>query len=185
MNALGASGRLVRISRFLSYALRHRPEAAGLALDAAGWAPVDAVLDALAREGLAAGRADLAEVVRTSDKKRFALSEDGRLIRAQQGHTVEVDLGYLPELPPARLFHGTVALFLPSIRTEGLRRGGRTHVHLSPSPEVAEVVARRRGKPVLLLVSARAMHEAGHAFFRTPNDVWLTQHVPSEYLTFP
>ena len=127
-------------------------------------------------------RAELDEIVATSDKQRFAFSDDGRRIRASQGHSVEVDLGYHPAEPPDVLFHGTVEKFLPSIREQGLLKGTRHHVHLSPDEETAHKVGQRRGKPVILKVNASEMYTAKFAFFVTPNAVWLTEHVPPQYI---
>jgi putative RNA 2'-phosphotransferase len=175
--------RRVRVSKLLSLGLRHDPAALGLTLDAAGFASVEAVLRGLAARGEKVTGEEIVEVVATSDKRRFALSEDGALIRASQGHSVEVDLGLPPREPPERLFHGTSESVAPAIRREGLLRGARTHVHLSADPRTAEIVARRREGPhVILRVRAAEMHAAGHAFFVSENGVWLTAHVPPEFL---
>lgn len=157
--------------------LRHQPERIGLELDAAGWANVDELLAKLPLE-----RDVLIEIVASSDKRRFELSEDGSRIRARQGHSVDVELGWAPAEPPELLFHGTVERFVAAIREQGLVRGARHHVHLSPDRETAERVGNRRGKPVVLVVRARAMAAAGHVFLKTDNDVWLTEHVPPEFL---
>ncbi|MBS2011859.1 MAG: RNA 2'-phosphotransferase [Deltaproteobacteria bacterium] len=175
--------RRVKVSKLLSLALRHDPAALALALDASGWVAVDDVLAGLARQGMAVSRADLEEVVATSDKQRFALSSDLLRIRANQGHSVDVDLGLAPEVPPEILLHGTTADVEGAIRREGLRPGQRAHVHLSADAETAWIVARRRRGPhVILHVRARAMHDGGRAFFRSANGVWLTEHVPPEYV---
>jgi putative RNA 2'-phosphotransferase len=175
--------RTVRISKLLSYALRHDPAALGIRLDDAGWTDVDAVLNGLASRGEVVSRADLEEVVATSDKQRFAL--EGSRLRANQGHSVEVDLGLERRQPPEVLYHGTVSRFVESIRVEGLSRGKRTHVHLSADVRTAETVGKRRGTPVVMKILARAMHEDGHAFFLSDNDVWLTEHVPPRFLEIP
>lgn len=175
----------VNLSRTLSYVLRHKPDSVGLTLDAAGWASVTDLLMALARKGHTISRATLERVVRDSDKQRFALSEDGLRIRANQGHSLQVDLGYEPAVPPRVLYHGTVERALASIRAQGLARRQRHHVHLSATVETASVVGARRGRPVVLSIDAKAMHEAGHAFFCSTNSVWLTEHVPPVYIRFP
>lgn len=175
--------RAVRISKLLSYALRHDPAALGIQLDDAGWTDVDAVLGGLATRGEALSRAELEEVVSSSDKQRFAL--EGSRLRANQGHSVDVDLGLERRQPPEVLYHGTVPRFVEAIRVEGLSRGKRTHVHLSPDVRTAETVAKRRGIAVVLKVLARAMHEDGHAFFLSENGVWLTEHVPPRFLEIP
>lgn len=173
----------VRISKLLSLGLRHKPEELGIALDARGWADVDALLAGLAKRGLVVSADDLEEIVRTSDKQRFALSPDGARIRANQGHSVAVDLDLPARAPPEILFHGTVARFLEPIRKEGLSRRARTHVHLSVDEATAEKVARRRaGEIVLLRVRASAMHAGGHAFYMSDNGVWLVHHVPPEFI---
>ena len=171
-------------SRFLSLVLRHEPEAAGVALDEAGWVAVDELLAGCARAGVPITGDELREIVRTSDKQRFALSDDGARIRANQGHSVEVELGYASAEPPAVLWHGTAEKHVGSIRTQGVHKGARHHVHLSETRETAVAVGRRHGKLVLLRIDAAGMHAAGLAFFRTPNGVWLTDHVPVEYLAF-
>ena len=177
--------RLTGISKFLCFVLRHNPQALGITLDAEGWVEVDELLAAAARHGKLFTRLQLEEIVATNDKKRFALSPDGRLIRANQGHSVEVDLGLMPVEPPELLYHGTVERFLASIREKGLLRGDRQHVHLSAERDTALRVGERRGRPVVLVVEAGRMHNEGHVFFRSENGVWLTEAVPSEYLRFP
>lgn len=176
--------RLVRISKLLSLALRHDPTALEVTLDARGWADVDAVLAGLAKTGLGTSREELEELVATSDKQRFALSADGVRIRANQGHSLPVDLGLPPAVPPETLFHGTVKRFLRAIEREGLLRRARTHVHLSEDEATARVVASRRSGPkAILAVRARAMHDAGHVLLRSDNGVWLTEHVPPSFVS--
>lgn len=174
-----------RLSKLLSYILRHRPDEYGVELDEAGWVDVSVLLEALAARGKAASREQLWSVVKNSDKQRFAFNEDGSRIRANQGHSVDVELGYNPAEPPTVLFHGTVEKFLESIRTSGLLRGERHHVHLSPDKVTASKVGQRRGRPVILQVDAAAMHADEHAFFVSDNGVWLTAHVPPRYIRFP
>lgn len=173
---------LTAVSRFLAWALRHGPHEVGIVLDAAGWAPVDAVLRACHARGVRLDRAGLARLVVASDKQRFALSPDGQRIRAVQGHSVPIALDHPEREPPASLYHGTVARFLPSIETQGLVPGRRHHVHLSADPETAAAVGRRRGRPVVLRVEARAMWAAGHRFLLSPNGVWLTACVPAPFI---
>jgi putative RNA 2'-phosphotransferase len=169
----------VRTSKFLSLVLRHKPEEAGLTLDASGWCPVADVL-----KGCKLTREELDLVVNTNDKKRFEYSADGKRIRASQGHSIEVDLKYEPVEPPEFLFHGTATRFLDSIKKQGLVKGSRQHVHLSGVYETAVKVGKRHGKPAVLLVEAYLMHGCGHEFYLTPNGVWLTDSVPPEYLKF-
>ena len=174
----------VRVSKFLSLVLRHDPGRIGIVLDEAGWTDVAALLAAAAAHGVRISRAELDEVVATSDKQRFALSPDGARIRANQGHSVEVELDLPAAVPPATLYHGTVDAALPGIRAEGLIRGARHHVHLSADVDTAKKVGGRRGKPVILTIRADAMADDGHTFYRSANGVWLVDHVPAEYIRF-
>ena len=177
---------MVRISKLLSLALRHEPSALGLVLDREGWALIVDVLRGLAEKDVSVTEDELEEVVRTSDKQRFAISPDGTRIRANQGHSVDVDLGLLPAEPPAMLFHGTSDRFVASIREQGLIRGARTHVHLSADEATARIVAvRRRGPHVILRVRAADLHREGHPFFQSDNGVWLTPSVPPTHLEWP
>ncbi|WP_446215585.1 RNA 2'-phosphotransferase [Micromonospora sp. IBHARD004] len=173
---------LVRVSKKMSLALRHRPDRFGLAPDPAGWVPVTDLLAALR-----ISRAVLDEVVAGNDKQRFAVERgaDGvDRVRASQGHSIPVDLGLAPTPPPDRLYHGTSAAVVPSIMAEGLRRGGRHHVHLSPDVETARRVgARRGGQVAILTVDAAAVARDGHLFYRSANGVWLADAVPAAYLT--
>jgi putative RNA 2'-phosphotransferase len=173
---------VVRASKRLSYVLRHRPDSVGLTLDEAGWVDVDALLDALAAHGLRLSRADLEHVVATNDKRRFAFDATGTRLRASQGHSVGVDLGYAVRQPPDELFHGTVERSLPEILAEGLRPGNRHAVHLSADVDTARAVGARRGRPVVLRVSAGAMAGDGFSFSRSANGVWLVAAVPPRYL---
>ena len=172
--------RLIKASKFLSLVLRHQPQAIGLQLSEAGWASVK---DLIAKSGGRLSLDVIQDVVEQNDKKRFALSEDGRSIRANQGHSIDVDLGLLPVEPPATLYHGTADRFLPSIREEGLTKQSRQHVHLSPDHATAIKVGQRHGKPVVLIVNAGGMYAAGHTFFQSQNGVWLTEAVPPPFLT--
>jgi len=174
--------RIVDLSKWLSWALRHDPTAAGITLDAAGWCDIDAVLAAAARAGRTMTMAELSQVVSTSDKKRFALSDGGHLIRANQGHSVPVELGLAPQAPPHLLFHGTADRFVAAIRTEGLKRQARHHVHLSADRGTATSVGVRHGRPVVLVIAAGRMHADGHLFYRSENVVWLVEAVPPAYL---
>lgn len=174
----------VRVSKFLSLVLRHDPARIGITLDDAGWTDVDALLAAAGAHGVPLTRDELREIVADSDKQRFALSPDGARIRANQGHSVEVDLQLAPCEPPALLYHGTVDAALPGIREEGLQRGARHHVHLSVEVDTATKVGRRRGAPVILTIRAAEMHAAGHVFYRSENGVWLVDQVPVRFILF-
>jgi putative RNA 2'-phosphotransferase len=171
-----------RVSKLLSLILRHEPSRVGVTLDRAGWVDVEVLLGALSAHGRPISREQLERVVRTSDKQRFALDGSGTRIRANQGHSVEVDLGLPPSTPPDRLFHGTPLRNIHAIMRDGLRPGRRHAVHLSPDVATAQRVGDRRGPCAVLVVDAQAMHDAGHAFTVSANGVWLVPAVPPSYL---
>jgi putative RNA 2'-phosphotransferase len=175
----------IRTSKFLSLVLRHEPERVGLKLADAGWVGVDELLQAVNTNGVTLTREQLQHIVDTSDKKRFAISEDGNRIRASQGHSIEVDLQYPPQPPPELLYHGTASRFLDSIRKDGLQKMGRHDVHLSAETRVTYQVGSRHGKPVLLTIRAGDMHRAGYVFRCSANGVWLVDRVPSDFIEFP
>lgn len=174
-----------KVSKFLSLVLRHKPEEIGITLDDAGWVSVEELLQACNQNDFALDRALLEAVVAGSDKQRFAFSADGAMIRANQGHSVDVSLGLQPIEPPALLYHGTASRFLESIHEHGLIKQQRTHVHLSADLETASKVGVRHGKLVVLKVAAGRMHAAGLLFYKSANGVWLTDKVPPDYLEFP
>ena len=175
---------IIRTSKLLSLVLRHRPEVIGIELDPGGWANVDELIAAAQQYGKPIDREKIIRAVVENDKQRFTLSDDGHRIRANQGHSVQVDLNLKTIEPPAILFHGTVAKFLDSIRQQGLIRGKRQHVHLSADEETANKVGSRRGKPVILRVASGKMCSDGHLFYLSANGVWLTDVVPATYLEF-
>ncbi|WP_035819284.1 RNA 2'-phosphotransferase [Janthinobacterium sp. RA13] len=177
---------LVNTSKFLSLILRHAPEKIGLALDAQGWADIGQLLALAARHGRRLSREQLDEVVARDSKTRYAISDDGLRIRANQGHSLAaVDIALPPATPPAMLYHGTASRFVEAIRAGGLLPGSRNHVHLSSSRETAVAVGARHGKPVVLTVDVAAMRAQGHAFYVSDNGVWLTQAVPAAFIGFP
>lgn len=176
---------LTRISKFLSLILRHNPDKIGLQLDQAGWADVRELLTKAAHHGVIFDETTLHEVVANNSKQRFALSDDGQRIRANQGHSIDVDLELVPQTPPAVLYHGTATRFVSSIQEAGLQSQARQHVHLSQDTATAINVGQRHGKPVVLLIDAAQMHADGLLFYCSANGVWLTEHVPTRYITFP
>lgn len=176
----------IATSKFLSLILRHRPETIGVQLDEQGWLEIDVLIEAANRRGKRLSLELVHDVVANNDKRRFALSDDGLRIRANQGHSLSsVDLQLEPIEPPAELFHGTVSPFLESIRQQGLQKRSRQHVHLSADQETAARVGQRRGSPVILMVQAGLMHEQGHTFYQSANGVWLTDAVPPRFLVMP
>ncbi|NBZ86930.1 RNA 2'-phosphotransferase [Stagnihabitans tardus] len=170
----------VGASKWLSFVLRHDPASAGLAMDAQGWVEIPALL---AATPLIPDREALEAIVRDSGKQRFAISEDGGFIRANQGHSVAVDLGLVPLSPPEVLYHGTSEASLAAILAEGLRPMERQHVHLSLDAETARQVGGRHGRPVVLAVAAGVLHRGGQPFYLSENRVWLTGPVPPSGLS--
>jgi putative RNA 2'-phosphotransferase len=171
-----------KIGRFISYILRHHPEAVGITLDEHGWANVDELIDGISRKYPEFDRAALDEIVATNDKRRYSYSEDKLLIRANQGHSVPVDVELPEALPPQYLFHGTGEKYVPSIDKIGLVPKSRLYVHLSADIETAVKVGRRHGKPFVYRVNAAKMAEDGFKFCLSVNEVWLTKEVPAKYL---
>ena len=169
-----------QLGKVLGYYLRHAPQELQLTLLPGGWVEQDELLAALRQKNIQVTLADLERVVRTSDKQRYAL--EGSRIRANQGHSVPVDLDLQPQAPPEVLFHGTPRASLASIWEQGLLKGKRHHVHLSPDPKTALQVGQRRGEAVILSIQAAEMFAQGHLFYRSANGVWLTEKVPPRFL---
>lgn len=167
-------------SKFLSYVLRHKPDTIALSLDPEGWANVE---ELIAKADIPLSTALLHEVVTTSDKQRFDISADGLSIRANQGHSIALNLGLEPTEPPVILYHGTATRFLKNIKAEGLRPQNRQYVHLSADQETATKVGQRHGKAVILIIPAFTMHQQGQQFFQAKNGVWLTKAVPPEAIS--
>ncbi|AZI88751.1 RNA 2'-phosphotransferase [Kosakonia sp. CCTCC M2018092] len=170
-------------SKFLSYVLRHEPEAIELSLDKEGWAVIDDLILRAGNKGYALDKDLIFDVVESSEKKRFTISEDGLRIRAAQGHsTQQVNITYVEKMPPDILYHGTATRFIVQIRDQGLLPLSRQYVHLSSDEDTAIQVGQRYGKPVLLKIKAVDMYEKGYKFYQADNGVWLTAHVPYEYI---
>ncbi|HEY9620155.1 MAG TPA: RNA 2'-phosphotransferase [Crinalium sp.] len=174
--------RLTKISKYLSKHLRHTPERLGLTLAPGGWVNVDELLSACVAHQFPVTRAELEDVVTTSDKQRFSFDETGTRIRANQGHSVDVDLQLEPQIPPEVLYHGTGEKSVPMILQSGLLKMSRHHVHLSRDPETARKVGMRHGRPVILAIDTVAMQQAGFTFYCSDNGVWLVDEVPPQYL---
>ena len=172
----------IRISKFLSLVLRHKPETIGLHLDDNGWAYTQELMEKLNSNDFEISIEDLKQLVTNNDKKRFQFSEDYSKIRASQGHSLKVDLGLEEKIPPRLLYHGTAEKNLDSIRKQGLVKGQRHHVHLSADKETAQKVGMRYGKPLVLKVRSEEMSKAGVRFYQSENGVWLTDTVPPDYL---
>jgi putative RNA 2'-phosphotransferase len=176
---------LVRVSKFLSLVLRHKPETIELSLDESGWARVDELLIKANDAGLSMDKVLLRQVVEGSDKKRFSFSEDGQRIRANYGHSIPIDLSLEAVEPPEFLYHGTTIRFIVSIKMKGIVPQERTHVHLSPDEDSAMEVGQRHGKPIVLIIRAKNMHEDGFKLYYSDSGLWLTEKVPPEYIIFP
>ena len=174
--------RRLTVSKYLSKHLRHSPVEIGLTLEPGGWVSIADVLLAAAKHRFRLTREELDEVVAKCDKQRFALDDTGTKIRANQGHSTEVDLQLEAAVPPAELFHGTGVQNESVIRDQGLAKMSRHHVHLSLEVETARKVGARHGTPIVFAVNSARMHHDGLVFFRSQNGVWLTDHVPPAYL---
>jgi putative RNA 2'-phosphotransferase len=171
------------ISKFLSFVLRHKPEAIGLHLDSEGWAEINDLISCAGKDSVQLNPVLIKAIVDSSEKKRFALSADNSRIRAVQGHSsTQVDINYEAKTPPEFLYHGTATRFLDAIFQEGLIAGSRQYVHLSANEATAVDVGQRHGKPVVLKVAALTMHDKGFVFYQADNGVWLTKSVPQEFL---
>jgi putative RNA 2'-phosphotransferase len=174
--------RQIKISKYLSKHLRHQPERLGLMLAPGGWVPVVELLRACAAHQFPITRAELDKVVAQNDKQRYSFDPSGTLIRANQGHSVEVDLQLEPQIPPAILYHGTGEKAVEPILLDGLRKMSRHHVHLSTDMETALKVGSRHGRPVVFQVDAAGMHQDGNVFYCSTNGVWLVDQVLPRYL---
>ena len=175
--------KLIKLSRFLSFVLRHKPEVIDVVLDKNGWTDVDLLIKAVNRsERYFINREILEEIVATDDKQRYAFSCDKKLIRASQGHSIEIDLELQPATPPEFLYHGTALKSIIQIQREGLKPQKRQYVHLSIDVKTAINVASRHGQPVVLTVFAQQMYEAGQPFYLSENNIWLTTHVEPKFL---
>jgi putative RNA 2'-phosphotransferase len=174
--------RLVKISKYLSKHLRHTPERLGLTLAPGGWVSIEELLAACVAQKFSITRRELEDVVASNDKQRFSFDDTKTRIRANQGHSVEVDLQLEPQTPPPVLYHGTGEQSVPAILRSGLLKMSRHHVHLSPSLETARKVGMRHGRPVIFAIDTAAMQQADYTFCCSDNGVWLVDEVPVQYL---
>lgn len=178
------SKKINEASKLLSYVLRHKPHSIGIELDSDGWADIDQLITGLANDDRRnINREMILAILTSSEKKRFAISSDGQHIRALQGHSSEnVSIQHPAETPPTILYHGTATRFLKSIQQQGLISGSRHHVHLTKDKSTALAVGQRYGKPVTLIIDSLKMHHNGLAFYLAENGIWLTTHVPPQYI---
>ena len=172
-----------KISKRLSLILRHNPQSVGLSLGENGWVEVQPLLDALTERNVTIDEQILNTVVNNCAKQRFEFDQTKEHIRARQGHSVEIDLGYTPTTPPDLLYHGTPKKFVDAILEEGLKKQRRHHVHMSENIPLMLEVARRRGEPRLLEINAKQMADEGHEFYLTDNNVWLCSYIPPKFIT--
>ena len=177
-----ATNTYVKLSKFLSLILRHKPETIGIQLDENGWTDVQILLQRIQQSGKSIDLKTLQAVVANNDKKRFAFNDDSSKIRANQGHSLKIELGYTPQTPPDILYHGTVERFLKSIFQTGLDKRQRHHVHLSADVTTANIVGKRRGNPVILRINSAQMHADNFLFYLSKNEVWLTERIPIKYI---
>ncbi|MDR2095148.1 MAG: RNA 2'-phosphotransferase [Treponema sp.] len=174
---------LLQISKFLSLVLRHQPETIHLNMDNNGWVDIDELIhNANEYKHMRLDKEILAEIVKTNDKQRFIIDNEKNKIRANQGHSISIDLALEPQTPPDELFHGTAIRFLESIMENGIKPMSRQYVHLSRTVEIAENVGKRHGKPIVLYINSKAMYENGYKFYLSENKVWLVDYVPKEYI---
>ena len=173
--------KLDKLSVFISLVLRHKPEAAGIALDEHGWANVEELLRGINETGRKISMDILEEIVATDSKQRYSFNEDKTLIRANQGHSIPVDVELKEQNPPEILYHGTATRFLNSILNDGLKPMSRLYVHLSKDIETAWKVGKRHGDPVILKINSRDMYKDGYKFYLSENGVWLTEKVDAKY----
>lgn len=174
---------ITKISKYLSYLLRHNPDALQLNMDAQGWVDVDELLTKMKTAGRPLDYELLKRVVAENSKQRFKLDEANNRIRANQGHSIQVDVELAETEPPSILYHGTAQRNLESILQQGLKSMNRQHVHLSADETTAVQVGSRHGKPVVLIIDSARMREAGHKFYLSENKVWLTDQVPVAYIS--
>lgn len=175
---------LKNISKLMSLVLRHKPNEIGLTLDNNGWANVNELISEINTKGYQLTYDLLQVIVETNDKKRFALSNDKTLIRANQGHSIDVDVNLIETTPPEILFHGTAIKYIDSIKASGIQKQSRQHVHLSKDIETAKTVGSRHGKPLVLFIDSKQMVTDGFKFYLSENNVWLTDIVPAKYIRY-
>lgn len=171
-----------KLSVFISLILRHKPETIGICLDEHGWENVDELIDGINHVGRKIDMEILEEIVRTDNKQRYSFNENKTLIRANQGHSIPVDVELKEKQPPKVLYHGTASRFLDSIMQEGLKPMSRLYVHLSSDMETAMKVGKRHGEPVVLIINSEEMYKDGIEFYLSENGVWLTKSVDKKYI---
>lgn len=170
------------LGRFISLVLRHHPESIGLTLDEFGYANVSELISQMNRHGKRIDFDTLKNIVETNDKQRYSFNGDYTKVRANQGHSIPVNLLLVERVPPEVLYHGTATRFLDSIMEEGITKQSRQYVHLSKDVETATKVGKRHGKSVVLVLDTLNMYRDGVKFYLSDNGVWLTDYVSSKYI---
>lgn len=170
------------VGKFISLILRHKPETIGIILDKHGWADVDELVRGVSKKFKGFDNTSLVEIVLNNDKQRYSFNDDRTKIRANQGHSINVDVELKKQKPPIWLYHGTGLKYVNSIDKEGLKPKSRLYVHLSGDKTTAKAVGKRHGELACYIVAAEAMHRDGYEFYLSENGVWLTKEVPNEYL---
>ena len=173
----------VNLGRFISLILRHQPETIGITLDKEGWADTQELLDGINASGRSIDMETLERIVRENNKQRYSFNEDKTKIRANQGHSIPVEVGMQTLVPPDKLYHGTASRFLDAIKKDGIRKMSRLYVHLSKDIETALTVGKRHGSPIVLVVNTKQMHEDGFVFKLSDNGVWQSEDIPWNYVT--
>lgn len=169
---------LTKISKFISLILRHKPETIGIKLDEHGWADVEDLL-----KGVDIDFSTLEQIVKEDEKGRYSFSDDKTKIRANQGHSINVDVELEEKIPPNVLYHGTAEKYLDNINLEGLKPMSRLYVHLTEDLEIAKKTGQRHGKLVIFEIDAKRMIDDGIKFYLSVNNVWLVRTVPPKYLS--
>ena len=170
------------LSKFISLILRHKPEEIGITLDRHGWADTAQLIKGIRSTGRRIDTETLERIVRNDEKQRYSFSENGKKIRANQGHSIPVEVEMRTAVPPARLYHGTAEKALESIMQNGILKMNRLYVHLSGDIETAFKVGSRHGKPVVLIIDTAAMSSDGYVFKISENGVWQSENIPQMYI---
>lgn len=173
---------LQSISKYMSLILRHKPEVIGICIDEHGWANVEKLIQGIAKNNPGFNMEALEEIIKTDNKQRYSFNDDKTLIRANQGHSIQVDVELEEKEPPNVLYHGTGEKYVTSIDKNGLIPKSRLYVHLSRDIETARAVGKRHGKEIIYSVNSAQMHKDGYKFYLSKNGIWLTKKVPMKYL---
>jgi putative RNA 2'-phosphotransferase len=174
---------MVQLSKFLSLVLRHKPELIHLNMDSNGWVDISELINnANKYSHMHLNNEIIKDIVKNNDKQRFIIDNENNKIRANQGHSIKIDLKLDPQIPPDELYHGTATRFLELIKKDGIKPMSRQYVHLSMTVEIAKTVGKRHGEPMILIINTKAMYENGYKFYLSENKIWLVEYIPKEYI---